>query len=89
MFEMRDVITIGAVVITWVATLVKLQATSKTQTEQNESLGKRFDTLSQTVASISGDTREHGAKIIDIDRRVSRNEHHIDRVGVRVFGQSE
>lgn len=56
----------------------QIEAASKNQTAQHEALGKRFDSLEKTVVAISGDSREHGARLNGLDDRMDRNEKDVE-----------
>lgn len=83
-FETRDYIQVALLVVSAVVLLTRLESASKQQTEQHKALGVRFDDLSRTVAAVSGDSRDHGARIVSVEGRVDRVESQVDMIVRRV-----
>lgn len=94
-FEVGDFLTIGTMLITGAAMFAKLQSSAansrnqhadlkKSTENQFTALGKRFDDLSQNLSAVAGDSREHGARIANVEKRIDRAEQHIDAIGRNV-----
>lgn len=90
--EPRDVIQLALILVSAGATIAVLKAESKHQASQHEDLKSttkaQFENLTRqitnvttTVSAVTGDSREHGARIGSLEGRVDRAEGHIDQIG--------
>lgn len=94
-FEVGDFLTIVTMLVTGAAMFAKLKSSADNSRNQHadlkestgarfDALGKRFDDMSQNLSAVAGDSREHGARIANVEKRIDRAEQHIDAIGRNV-----
>lgn len=91
-FEARDMIQIAVMIATAGAMYATVKTESKHQAAQHgelkdataaqaADLARRIDQIHTSFIAVAGDSRDHGARIVNLEGRVDRVEGHIDQIG--------